>query len=228
MTAKLEFHKTLNSRLWDGTELRPAVRRHLLEIAEFFIQNLGVPDLDVLDITLSGSNASFTYTPQSDIDLHIVVHVPAEKERFYKNFFDAKKNLFNTKHNINIYSQPVELYVQLDNENHISNGLYSVQNGTWLQQPTRQRAHINHTTVQKKLHEYKWAINHCIQENDIQAAKTLVRRLKIFRKIGLARFGELGSSNLAWKLLRNSGYLDRLNDFITDYTDKELSLESLS
>ena len=75
----IKFNDTLNPRLWDKSEhLKPKVRKHLLKIADDFRDFLGVPDINVEDITVSGSNAAFTYTPHSDIDLHLVVNYPTD------------------------------------------------------------------------------------------------------------------------------------------------------
>ena len=64
----VKFHDRLNPRLWGKDEhLLPEVQEKLLAIAADFQEFLGVPDLDVEDITISGSNAAYSYTPASDI-----------------------------------------------------------------------------------------------------------------------------------------------------------------
>ncbi len=118
----VKFHDRLNPRLWDRSEhLRSDVREKLLEIARDFQEFLGVPDLDVKDITVSGSNAAYNYTPTSDIDLHLVVDLPeADNNEVYRELFDAKKFQYNNIHNIKIGGYDVELYVQNPNEEHHS------------------------------------------------------------------------------------------------------------
>jgi hypothetical protein len=69
----VKFNSKLNPRLWTQERLRTDVRERLLTIADDFREFLGVHDLDIKDITISGSNAAYTYTPHSDIDLHLVV-----------------------------------------------------------------------------------------------------------------------------------------------------------
>ena len=69
----IEFHNELNPSLWDNYNLKPEVSDRLSKIAQFFIDFLDVEDLKVTDITISGSNAAYTYTPKSDIDLHILL-----------------------------------------------------------------------------------------------------------------------------------------------------------
>ena len=67
----VKFHTHLNPRIWGPDEhLLPEVREKLLAIAADFKEFLGL-DLEVKDITISGSNAAYTYTDHSDIDLHL-------------------------------------------------------------------------------------------------------------------------------------------------------------
>jgi hypothetical protein len=118
----VKFHDRLNHRLWDRSEhLHPEVHAKLMEIARDFQEFLGVPDLDVKDITISGSNAAYNYTPNSDIDLHLVVDLPeADSSEVYRELFDAKKFQYNAQHNITIGGYDVELYVQNPNQEHHS------------------------------------------------------------------------------------------------------------
>ncbi len=45
------------------------------------------------------------------------------------------------------------------------------------------------------------------------------------RLVGIAKDGEFSLENLAFKVLRNSGYMKKLYDFDTQSGDKELSLD---
>ncbi|NBR26138.1 MAG: hypothetical protein EBU08_20615 [Micrococcales bacterium] len=106
----VKFNARLNPRIWGQDEhLKPQVRDALMKIADDFRATLGVKDLDLKDITLSGSNAAYTYTPNSDIDLHLVVDIP--NDEVYRELFDAKKYAYNNQHNIKIGGYDVELYV---------------------------------------------------------------------------------------------------------------------
>jgi hypothetical protein len=99
----VKFNNTLNPVIWSGQKMKPEVRERLLMIAQDFKEFLGLSDLEVKDITVSGSNAGYTYTPYSDIDLHLVVDIPqADADDVYRELFDAKKNVYNSKYNIKI------------------------------------------------------------------------------------------------------------------------------
>ena len=55
----VKFHNRLNPKLWGRDEqLLPEIREKLLAIADDFREFLGIADLDVQDITVSGSNAA--------------------------------------------------------------------------------------------------------------------------------------------------------------------------
>ena len=57
------FHDSLNPALWRDGQMLPDVRNKLLKIARDFQQFIGVENFDLVDITVSGSNAAYTYTP---------------------------------------------------------------------------------------------------------------------------------------------------------------------
>ena len=51
----IKFHDELNPALFHDTYLDSSVREQLLDIAEDFMEHLGINNIDVKDITLSGS-----------------------------------------------------------------------------------------------------------------------------------------------------------------------------
>ena len=61
----VKFHDHLNPKLWRGQHLRPEVKDQLEIITKDFLEELGINGLDVKDITVSGSNAAYSYTPVS-------------------------------------------------------------------------------------------------------------------------------------------------------------------
>ena len=129
----VKFNDSLNPRLWGPDErLRPEVRERLLVIADDFRESLGI-DVEVKDITISGSNAAYTYTDHSDIDLHLVADLPrADASDVYRELFDAKKYQYNDSHDFRIGGYDVELYVQDARQPHVSQGIYSVINNDWI------------------------------------------------------------------------------------------------
>ena len=96
MSDAVAFHDQLNPKLFHGQHLRPDVDEQLQVIARDFLSELGIQDLDVKDVTISGSNAAYSYTPHSDLDLHILVDLSQySDDAVYQELFHAKKNLYN-------------------------------------------------------------------------------------------------------------------------------------
>jgi hypothetical protein len=220
------FHKTLNPAIWVDGEMKPEIKQALMNMASEFQDFLGLDELDVLDITVSGSNAAYTYTPHSDIDLHLVVKIPAKFNQLYTELFDAKKNLYNLTHNQTIKGFDVEFYVQDSKIGVESIGIYSVLRDKWISYPKRVKAQIDDLSILSKVDAYTVRINSVIQSNNYDAAKRTWDDLKNMRKAGLAEGGEFSPENLAYKILRTRGLLQALFDHIIAIKDAQLSVES--
>ena len=220
----VKFNDRLNPRLWDAAEhLKPEVRERLLAIAEDFTEFLGLRDLDVKDITISGSNAAYTYTPNSDIDLHIVAEVP--EDEVYRELFDAKKAQYNDQYNITIGGADVELYVETAGKPPTSQGMYSVLNNDWIQVPRRVRANVDDTSTKNKFEKVGRSIERAIKSGDLKRMDRLARKIKKMRQTGLENHGEFGPENLAFKMLRSQGKIKELHDARIAAKDRELSLK---
>jgi hypothetical protein len=203
----------------------PQVREKLLEIAADFKQSLGLTDLEVKDITVSGSNAGFTYTPHSDIDLHLVVDIPqADVSDVYRELFDAKKYQYNAEHNITIGGHDVELYVENANVPPVSQGVYSLMQDDWINIPKRRRSTVNDDAVCSKYADIKHRIQQAVDSKDHDTMSAMAAKIKKMRTAGLAQSGEMGPENLAYKMLRTQGLIKQLYDARTAARDLELSL----
>jgi len=226
----VKFHDRLNPRLWDsGEHLRPEVKAKLMQVAQDFQEFLGVPDLDVKDITISGSNAAFNYTPGSDIDLHLVIDIPnVTHDEVYRELFNAKKYQYNDEHDIRIRDADVELYAQDSAQPHHSQGIYSLLNDKWLSVPRRTKAEIDDVSTRSKFEDLAARIDEVIKSQDAGRMDGLIKKIKTMRQTGLEQQGEFGSDNLAFKLLRNNGYIQRLWDAKQAVRDHELSLAELA
>jgi hypothetical protein len=220
----VKFNDQLNPRLWDDREhLRPEVRERLLEIAEDFREFLGVTDLAIKDITISGSNAAYTYTPNSDIDLHLVVDMPDNP--VYRELFDAKKFQYNEQHDITIGGADVELYVQDADQPHISQGVYSLLNNDWLQVPRRVKSVVDDTSTRNKFEKVGRQIEAAIRSGNLKRITRLAEKIKKMRQTGLENHGEFGPENLAFKMLRSQGLIKQLYDARNSAKDREFSLK---
>jgi putative chitinase len=219
----VKFHRRLNPRIWGRDEhLLPEVREKLLTIAADFQEFLGVEDLNVEDITISGSNAAYSYTKNSDIDLHLVVTMPDNP--VYQELFNAKKYQYNSEHNIKIGGADVELYVQPSDQAHHSQGIYSIKDSEWRQIPQRKRAQVDDACVRDKVADLDSRIHTAVKSKNLEAIGTLWNKIKSMRQSGLEQQGEFGCENIAFKMLRNSGCIKLLKDAMTAQKDRELSL----
>ena len=220
----VKFNARLNPKIWGQDEhLKPQVRDALMKIADDFRESLGVKDLDLKDITLSGSNAAYTYTPNSDIDLHLVVDIPDDP--VYRELFDAKKYAYNNQHNIKIGGYDVELYVQDVDQPHVTQGEYSLLRNDWIQVPRRQRADVVDQSTRSKYQDLKQRIRDAIKTQDHDVLADLMTKIRQLRQSGLDEHGEFGPENLAFKMLRTQGYIQKLVDARNAAKDQELSID---
>jgi len=216
------FHGQLNPKLFEDEQLKSDVREALLKIAKHFEEFIGV-ELALEDITISGSNAAYSYTPHSDLDLHLVVQVPNKPE--FRELLDAKKNVYNARHDIKVKGIDVELYAQDAEQAHHSLGIYSVLNNEWIDKPKREYVSVDRDEVKDKYKNYRDRIIVILGKESLAVAQDMWNDLKRMRKAGLESEGEFGSENLAFKMLRSQGWIEKLSDYISTLQDDQLSIE---
>lgn len=217
------YHETLNPKLWAGLSMKKDVRFALLKIAKDFIQFINIPQINLKDITVSGSNASFGYNDHSDVDLHLVVTMPDDAH--IRELFDAKKNNYNFKHKLKIHGIDVEVYVQDESQPHHSAGIYSVLDNIWISKPKHTTPNITDREVRIKARNYSSMINKAMKSDDLNTLEATMADLKKLRQAGLQKGGEFSIENLAFKLLRSRGKISKLVRKIQQLKDARLSLE---
>lgn len=226
MSDAVKFHNKLNPNLWIGTELDPVVREQLLLIAEDFVTTLGIKDLDIVDITISGSNAAYSYTPHSDLDLHVLVDMSKLRDdEIYRELFTAKKTLYNDSHNITVHGVPVELYVQDVNEPVKSLGEYSVLNDKWIRIPKKTKANFDQAATKAKFDNLAEIVELALKTKNLGRVEKTIDTIKRYRKAGLSKGGEFGPENLAFKALRKQGGIQDLYDLRDVLRSEKLSIE---
>ena len=222
----VKFHTELNPALWDGKTMRPEVREALLKIADDFKTFMGIDDLALEDITVSGSNAAFSYTPHSDIDLHLLVDFSKlNPDEVYQELFNAKKYQYNDQHDIKIRGYDVELYVQDSNKPVRSLGEYSLVKDDWTRIPVQRRGNLDEKSTQSKYEKLKGLVELATNSNSLEQVTAVTDTIKKYRQAGLDEHGEFGPENLAYKMLRTQGYVERLFKHKADLEDARLSLD---
>jgi len=228
MSDAVKFHDQLNPKLFHGQHLDSVVRKKLLVIAEDFLNELGISDFKVKDITMSGSNAAYSYTPHSDIDLHLIVDMDQfAKDKVYQELFNAKKTVYNDTHDIKIKDISVELYVQPASDPHVSLGEYSILDDHWIKFPLKRRANFDQNNTKAKYEQLKSFCVRALKERDLKKVSKVIKKIKQYRKAGLANFGEFGPENLAYKMIKNQGYLQKLFDLRNKLHSAKLSFETM-
>jgi hypothetical protein len=222
------FHDKLNPKLFAGQKLRPDVKRQLMIIAQDFLEELGISGLDVKDITVSGSNAAYSYTNHSDLDLHILVDMSGMPDNeIYKELFTAKKTIYNDSHDIKVHGIPVELYVQDASEPVVSLGEYSLMNNEWIRIPTKLRAGFDQNAASAKYNKLKELLVRALKSKDLAKVTEVLATIRRYRQAGLDKGGEFGPENLAYKALRSQGFITKLYALRDELHSKKLSIESM-
>ena len=219
----VEYHDTLNPKLWANNTLITEVRYKLLAIAMHFAKFLNVPKLNLRDITISGSNAAYGYAESSDLDLHLVVDMPKDRPELTE-LYTSKKNEYNFTHKITVKGIDVELYVQDVQQPHRSAGIYSILNDRWISKPKHQPPTIRDQDVMSKARNYSAKINAAMRANDLNTARETMSDIRRLRQAGLEQGGEYSVENLAFKLLRARGKIDKFRRHINKLQSAELSL----
>jgi|ETNvirnome_2_130_1030620.scaffolds.fasta_scaffold02082_4 predicted nucleotidyltransferase len=229
-----DIQPQLNQHIWEGDEkLHPDVREALLGIAQQFIDETELEE-EVTDIIFTGSLANYNWSRFSDIDMHILVDFAeiSDNTSLVRKFFDAVKSNWNKLHDITIKDHEVEIYVQDEEEPHVSTGVYSILKKSWVVKPKRIEPHIDKPTAVKKARDIQREIDKITalhynnrHEEVLERSYILKDKIKRMRRAGLARTGLFSPENLAFKMLRRSGHIQKLFDAFTSSYDAALSLD---
>ena len=234
------YNDELNPKFWDKQvnkdgdvkyEFDPIVRKKLLKISDDFFSKFGdlLGGAKIEDIQLTGSLANFNYTDYSDLDVHVLINfsdVDAPKD-VLKAAIDGIRFIWNLRHDVIIRGHDVELYLQDAKEPHVASGLFSLKNNEWIKKPKFDPPTVDEQDVQKKFDGIASDIDQLeskllLVKNMPSDAKELYKRanrvkekLQKMRKEDLAKNGEFSVGNLAFKKLRNEGYIEKIIDIIS-------------
>jgi len=229
-----DIHDNLEPRLWKGENLRDSIATRLQKIAQDFIDGLSI-EVDVKDITLTGSLANYNWSNYSDVDLHIIVDFGAidSQRALVKAYFDNARAKWNTKHSIKIKGYDVEIYVEDSREQHLSSGVYSILNNEWIRKPKRYESSIDFLAARQKADDIETRVNmvrNLITTKSYKTAMIRIEKLKFkirnMRAAGLeSKKQEFSTENIAFKILRRNGTLDMLEDLKNEVYDTTLSMK---
>lgn len=219
------MQKELNPKIWKDKKLREDVRETIIDIVSEFMDNLIIP-VEILDVRVVGSNASYNYTEHSDLDVHIVsnLELVGSPMEIVQVLYNSERSNFNRTHNIKIKGIEVELYVEDVNSAVTSNGIYSVIDDVWIKEP--QIIKERSVKIDKnELQDLVDSVQSVLDDGDSGDIKDCINMLYLMRKDSIATDGEYGVGNLLFKEIRNSGLLNALKDKYNEMISDELTLE---
>lgn len=228
--SSIQYHDDLNPLIWDNEKLKDDVRKTLLKNAKRFIEFSGLEELQFEDVILTGSMANYNYNENSDLDVHILLNYDqiSDNYDFADEFLKMKKSIWNDRYPIQIKGHEVEMYYQDANEAHHSTGTYSILNNEWIDEPTKKIIDIDTNNIKQKGAQLMYEIDDLEKFKDpdifLERYNVLKDKIKRMRQSGLEENGEFSTENLVFKILRNSGYLEKLVELKNKYLTKDLSL----
>mgnify|MGYP003648951818 FL=1 len=234
MIKEYTTQSTLNTQLWEEEQLKPKLRKKFLKIAKAFADFLlPIIDVEVHDVTLTGSNANYNWTDKSDIDLHVLINYKDIKAydtnaALIREYLMAKKSIWNNNYPLMFRGMQIELYAQDVNESHASTGVFSIMRNKWIKKPSSDIVSIEDDAIDKKADPYAYEIDNMKSADAdlLPRIERLKNKLKKMRQTGLEAEGEYSVENLAFKKLRNTGHLERLSQLAKTETMSQLQVES--
>lgn len=222
----------LQRDFWDEKVLFPEISDALMKIANSVLESMEI-DAEIKDIVITGSLASYNWHDLSDIDLHIIFDFEEIDENYelVKRMLDQSRINWNKAHNIMIKGHEVELYFQDDNEPHKANGVWSLKDNNWVVEPKIEDVDIDLPSTEKKAEAIAKSIDHAEEllkdgkaEEAYEYASKIKNKVSNMRSAGLSNEGIYSAENLAFKMLRNSKYLEKLSNIKINAYDKMHSL----
>lgn len=220
----IELHETLNPLLWnEDNTLKPEVYEKLVDVYEEFIRFIDIP-LNIVDVEIVGSNASYNYNDTSDIDLHVIVNseVNYMDKELLRLFYNSKKGSFNDDYDIDINGIPIELYIEDVKDGNATNGRFSILKNEWVKFPEPISYDI--PDISNELTVWAEKATNLLNSDDEVSILEFINELYMFRKLGLAENGEASIGNLVFKELRSMGILDDLKSKYYEIKSRKLSL----
>lgn len=217
---------TLNKKIWCDFEIDDDVREKLIVIAEDFYDNTKL-SANIKDIVLIGSLCNYNWSDKySDYDVHIIVDFKDinNDTDLVEEYVDLSKKLWNNNNDIYIKGFEVELAIQdIDDFNQSKDsdrmgGVFSLSNNKWLKRPEKTDYVPNEKLIKEKA---KTLMGHIDDLEDAfknknllsqKRLKTVWKKIKKTRKMGLEEGGEFSVGNMVFKLLRRNGYIKKIMD----------------
>ena len=203
------FRDTLNPVLWNKREhLKSGIRNQLLSVAEEFAQFSGVLKENISDIVIAGSQAAYSYTPQSDIDVFVLTDF-SKSSPVFRELVESQSRDFSKK--LRLGESRVFLNVVDINTNSTAQGIYSLVTESWVQVPRRAAARTDDLSAQTKITELARQINIAVESRDRTQIRNITKRIDRLKTISENYYGRFSSESLALVSLQESREFDLLS-----------------
>ena len=224
------YNDTLCPDLWDSAmHLDPKIRVNLLQMATDFYEKTQFP-APIVDVYLMGSGANYNWTPDSDVDVHVIIdysklQMPTETANKTVKTAGAQ---WNSEHNVLIKGHKVEMNLQnaAEQKPYVT-GIYSLIQDKWLRHPVKIPIHIDKPILKFQYEAMKQYIQNCVGSGDREQMKAAKKYLDAYRQYGLDTYGELSYENIIYKMLRARGFIKQLKDSIISVYDQQMTVDEV-
>jgi hypothetical protein len=230
---EIEYHKSLNPKIWLNNHLKSNIRKNLLNLAKFYFKQLDL-GVELKDIIFTGSLVNYNYTNLSDIDLHLVIDYKelTDDEDFAKEFFGDKRAIWADSNEIQIFGYPVEIYVQdetqLDDKG--MGAMYSILKNKWIKKPKYKIPDVDRHLITQKVNKYLDILNKISMMDDsikkVDAYNKVFEKIRDKRRKATKEEGEFSVDNLVFKVLRNKKVFDIVKDNKKEIVNNIFSINS--
>lgn len=212
--------KTLNPKLFtEQQEMKTSVRNDILRLAGLYAGELGLNKDDVEGVNIVGGNASYDFSPESDLDMTMVLKPNAEMSRKRFKALSKLTSMLNYERHPKIRGIDTNVFVSLRGLNNPirSQSIYSVTDDEWIQEPSEKEEN-NQRLVMSKVQEFVRQIRSACDDDDLSCHRALLGKIKAFRARGLKKGGEYSFAAEVYKNLSRSGEVDKIKEHIAELT----------
>lgn len=223
------YNEILNPKIWNGDgTLKPGVAEAIQNVVNQFVDDLNVP-IDIVDVRIVGSNASYNYSEFSDLDVHIVINSESliGDSNLLKVIYNSARGRFNSTYHIKIKGLDVEVSIEDISTNVCSNGVYSVTFSEWIKKPLPISYVDIDVTILNSYKRLTSEIEEILRNPTVSKIKKMIDKLYLIRKNSILTDGEYSKGNLIFKAIRNDGLLQKLKDEWNNAISKQLTFESM-
>jgi hypothetical protein len=228
------FPTELDTRIWDGTQMKPDVRQMSLEVVDRVVKTSGIDGLAIDSVELMGSNASYEYDDTSDYGMHVFVRSPSFAPAQLAGLLKLLNDDVERRQEGQITFNGVVVEVTFHEErtgNYLPRpgiGQYSISEDRWIEEPTRQPDNFDRAQMSADMKRFVGDYNNLVSAYaagrkgfDCSRFADLDDELGTYRNTGFVNgFGSRSTQNLTYRALRRlnvsiPSMLDTLEDGCT-------------